>query len=350
MEKTSKEESELLVDPSAVAVNGLDHQDNEKELLISSTKAREIKTKLSVINGCINLNSGDVMSHEIIENESDHETEIANDEICNANCCCPTNNDKHNNNKLNRTNQYHIFPNVVVNPSEEPSDVDTDEEDYHIRMNNKSDSGQGSSVETSSLRSNPHVLENDYSHNNGTIHRININKNNIDSSFSANSETASVNSSNIHNLGNVLDEIDLNGDENFLPSTRRTSLLRSSPDSQRKISSSSFTDIPLNTPSPPKQVNTFQPSRHLTDGTFNTPLKSPSITDHQPKTRYEYYLYQKVMFFITEIGEQSLNLVSILWVSSFWIFDYQANIYLFEVNNRNTRKRCKMCLKLTIKA
>ena len=86
MEKTSKEESELLVDPSAVAVNGLDHQDNEKELLISSTKAREIKTKLSVINGCISLNNGDVMSHEIIENESDHETEIANDEICNANC------------------------------------------------------------------------------------------------------------------------------------------------------------------------------------------------------------------------------------------------------------------------
>ena len=350
MEKTSKEESELLVNTSAAGVNGLDHHDNEKELLISSTKTREIKTRLSAINGCINLNNGDVMSHEIMENESDHETETANDEICNANCYCPTNNDKHNNNKLNRTNQYHIFPNVVVNPSEEPSDVDTDEEDYHIRINNKSDSGQGSSVETSSLRSNPHVLENDYSLNNGTIHRININKNNIDSSFSANSETASVNNSNIHNLENVLDEIDLNGDDNFLSSARRTSLMRSSPDSQRKISSSSFTDIPLHTPSPPKQVNTFQPSRSLTDGTFNTPLKSPSITDHQPKTRYEYYLYQKVMLFITKIVEQSLNLVSVLWVSSLCIFDYPANTYLLKVNNVKTRKRCEICSKLTIKA
>ena len=28
---------------------------------------------------------------------------------------------------------------------------------------------------------------------------------------------------------------------------------------------------------------------------------------------------------------------------------YSANIYLFKVNNRNTRKRCEICLKLTIK-
>ena len=28
---------------------------------------------------------------------------------------------------------------------------------------------------------------------------------------------------------------------------------------------------------------------------------------------------------------------------------YPANIYLFQVNNRNTRKRCKKCSKLTIK-
>ena len=29
---------------------------------------------------------------------------------------------------------------------------------------------------------------------------------------------------------------------------------------------------------------------------------------------------------------------------------YPANIYLFKVNNRNTRKRCEICSKLTIKA
>ena len=28
---------------------------------------------------------------------------------------------------------------------------------------------------------------------------------------------------------------------------------------------------------------------------------------------------------------------------------FPANIYLFKVNNRNTRKRCKICSKLAIK-
>ena len=31
------------------------------------------------------------------------------------------------------------------------------------------------------------------------------------------------------------------------------------------------------------------------------------------------------------------------------IIRYPATIYLFKVNSRNTRKRCKICLKLTIK-
>ena len=29
--------------------------------------------------------------------------------------------------------------------------------------------------------------------------------------------------------------------------------------------------------------------------------------------------------------------------------EYSANINLFKVNNKNTRKRCEICLKLTIK-
>ena len=31
------------------------------------------------------------------------------------------------------------------------------------------------------------------------------------------------------------------------------------------------------------------------------------------------------------------------------IKDISPSIYLFKVNNRNTRKRCEFCLKLTIK-
>ena len=33
----------------------------------------------------------------------------------------------------------------------------------------------------------------------------------------------------------------------------------------------------------------------------------------------------------------------------FIYIEVPTNIYLFKVNNRNTRKRCKICLKLTIK-
>ena len=32
-----------------------------------------------------------------------------------------------------------------------------------------------------------------------------------------------------------------------------------------------------------------------------------------------------------------------------FINTYQANIYLLKVNNRNTKKRCEICSKLTIK-
>ena len=34
---------------------------------------------------------------------------------------------------------------------------------------------------------------------------------------------------------------------------------------------------------------------------------------------------------------------------SYWEESYPANICLFQVNNRNTRKRCEICSKLTIK-
>ena len=30
--------------------------------------------------------------------------------------------------------------------------------------------------------------------------------------------------------------------------------------------------------------------------------------------------------------------------------NFPANIYLFKINNRNTRKRCEICSKITIKA
>ena len=53
-------------------------------------------------------------------------------------------------------------------------------------------------------------------------------------------------------------------------------------------------------------------------------------------------LHWKVCFFLR--GFSSLQSKAI-----FCYFLSQPNIYLFKVNNRNTRARCKICLKLTIK-
>ena len=50
--------------------------------------------------------------------------------------------------------------------------------------------------------------------------------------------------------------------------------------------------------------------------------------------------------------KQSSFCKSQLFVTPFTIYEINtspANIYLFKFNNRNTRKRCKICSKLTIK-
>ena len=67
--------------------------------------------------------------------------------------------------------------------------------------------------------------------------------------------------------------------------------------------------------------------------------------------RFILKLKYKIMFlrYITSIGAISLN--NNWTVYNLWLVqkNYPANIYLLEVNNRNTRKRCEICSKLTIK-
>ena len=57
--------------------------------------------------------------------------------------------------------------------------------------------------------------------------------------------------------------------------------------------------------------------------------KAPKFQDYQ--TDFSYERWQDLQFDITTISL------------------YPANIYLFKVTNRNIRKRCEICLKLTIK-
>ena len=63
--------------------------------------------------------------------------------------------------------------------------------------------------------------------------------------------------------------------------------------------------------------------------------------------------YQVLMEKKAEVSIQCTKIVLIAALISvfnrFWGGRSPANIYLFKFNNRNTRKRCEMCSKLTIK-
>ena len=48
-------------------------------------------------------------------------------------------------------------------------------------------------------------------------------------------------------------------------------------------------------------------------------------------------------------GSQVLILDSAVWLDPKYVFVCSANIYFFKVNNRNTRRRCEICSKLTIR-
>ena len=51
----------------------------------------------------------------------------------------------------------------------------------------------------------------------------------------------------------------------------------------------------------------------------------------------------------TQCNSFGQNLYKIILVLTTFSFGFLANIYFFKLNNRNTRKRCEICSKLTIK-
>lgn len=153
----------------------------------------------------------------------------------------------------------HLYPQVVVQTSQEYSDVDSDEEDFQLRGHRKNDSGQGSSVETSSLKSNP---PHDF-------YQVDVNFEN------------SLNSIESESLENVLNDSDFSINEP-LP-VRHSSLSTVRTDAIKNgVSNSNFTDIPLNTPSM-KAVNTFTPSHSQEKDPIEPPLKPPTVTDTPSK-------------------------------------------------------------------
>eukprot|EP00111_Clytia_hemisphaerica_P016153 TCONS_00047804-protein len=160
----------------------------------------------------------------------------------------------------------HLYPQVLVQGSHEFSDIDSDEEDFQLRRHRKNDSGQGSSVETSSLKSNPHDFYQ------------------VDISFDETLDCNSIEDSEA--LDHVLNDPDFSLNNIAQSHQRRHSSFtsRRTVDLSNEDSEIDFTDIPLNTPSPAKAVNTYTPSneQQLLPSS-QTPLKPPSVMDTPPK-------------------------------------------------------------------
>ena len=60
-------------------------------------------------------------------------------------------------------------------------------------------------------------------------------------------------------------------------------------------------------------------------------------------------MIDRLNVFIVKHKDQQLRQPTIVLTSWKLLSQFPANIYLLKVNNRNTRKRCEICSKLTIK-
>ena len=170
----------------------------------------------------------------------------------------------------------HLYPEVVVQSVNDLSDLDSDEEDFQLRMHRKNDSGQGSSVETSSLKSS------------GTqeLYQVDINF------HGSNEHAEACSNSNTDILNNVLDDSDLSLDETF--SRRHSSITSRIQEFDGRVEDTNFTDIPLNTPSPARQaLNTYTPvsSNSLASvdhiqSNQRISLKPPTVTDAPVNQKY----------------------------------------------------------------
>ena len=182
----------------------------------------------------------------------------------------------------------HLYPQVLVQGSHEFSDIDSDEEDFELRHHRKSDSGQGSSVETSSLKSNPHDFFQ------------------VDISFDEKQDYDSIDENDA--LDHVLkdSEFSMSDSQQQGTSRRHSSLTKRTNmivDSKENSGSfgTDFTDIPLNTPSPAKAVNSYTPSKAPQSPSSSlTPLKPPSVTDTPPKQGYVLLCFSFKRFFFSK--------------------------------------------------
>ena len=79
-------------------------------------------------------------------------------------------------------------------------------------------------------------------------------------------------------------------------------------------------------------------------------LQRESFGNFQYKFKIHLTLHTKLGIADERNGSYSRNILDVVISQGVNKENFPANIYLFNVNNRNTRKRCKICSKFTIKS
>ena len=215
--------------------------------------------------------------------------------------------DKENNEHLPQLTHHekNLYPNVLISPSRDHSDIDTDEEDFQVRnttSHKRNDSGQGSSI----IDSNVNTIQSE-------LKRLELNDEEIPGGdfggtvaddVSVEFPQKSLDTPSSHSEPITLKSVKLDTDvteilgdaKNALPKPRTSSGINvSSPVTDVASSSfddNDFTDIPLDSPGNKQNLNTFAPrlrsgsqggsvSSEGSDG-----LHKPNVTDTKPKSGF----------------------------------------------------------------
>ena len=203
--------------------------------------------------------------------------------------------------------EKNLYPNVLISPSRDHSDIDTDEEDFQMRkMTNhkRNDSGQGSSITDASLN----TIQNDLKRLDLTdeeIQGVESDENSCNNLTDSPRALMPCQNPNGRATNNFLDNDDSDilsniedGTESALPKARFSASGKSTrlcPDSAASASfdEKDFTDIPLDSPGNKQNMNTYVPRPGLQGGSATSDstddLRKPSVTDTKTQSGFRYF-------------------------------------------------------------
>ena len=96
----------------------------------------------------------------------------------------------------------------------------------------------------------------------------------------------------------------------------------------------------------PAKINTFE--AHVTINQFKVYYHFFGAFLARTNSTFRKFKFRKISLYLLEDLYSRTKFSK--WISSLHMSKYPANIYMFQVNNRSTRKKCEICSKLTIKA